>query len=64
MYSNINLVLKFAGVRKSRQATIAITSTGDITVGPAAVSDKSYMTTWCMHVLVAMTLLLFGYWLI
>ena len=46
MYSNINLVLKFAGVRESRQATIAITSTGDITVGPATVSDKSYMTTF------------------
>ena len=45
MYSNRNLILNFTGVKENRQATIAFTSTGDITIGPAVVSDNSYMGT-------------------
>ena len=45
MYSNRNLILNFTSVKENRQATIAFTSTGDITTGPAVVSDNSYMGT-------------------
>ena len=45
MYSNRNLILNFTGVKENRQATIAFTSTGDITIGPAVVNDNSYMGT-------------------